>query len=164
MKPATLLGAALGLSLLAAPVPSAEAPEAGVLSHLTRANELLLAEHPTHAQMRQGFLHLLDASLTVAPQGATAGWPGKATEARRLVEEGSIVDPRAAALLKQCYRETHGGEEFRMPPAVRTIADAREQIQIWLAAVPDLVEAGNSEEAAQRLLEAAVAIVTPMQR
>ncbi len=161
---ALMLGATLGLSLLVTPAPAAEVP-AAVAENLNRATELLLGEHPTESQLQQGFLHLLDAVPLVVPQGTTAPeWLSKLGEAQALVEKGSPVEPRAVALLNDCYRETHGGEGFRMPPSVDSIVDAREQIRLWLGSVPGLVTAGDGDEAARRLLEAAAAIVTPMER
>ena len=68
------------------------------------------------------------------------------------------------ALLGECYRETHGSAAFRMPSTVHTIADARDHIRLQLVAAPDLIKTGATDEAARRLLEAAVAIVTPMHR
>jgi hypothetical protein len=165
MRSATpMLGAALSFSLLVAPAPAAEVP-AAVAGKLNRATELLLGEHPTESQLRQGFLHLLDAVPLVIPQGTKAPeWLPKLAEARALVEKGSPVEPRAVALLNECYRATHGGQGFRMPPSVDSIADAREQIRLWMASVPGLVTAGDGDEAARRLLEASAAIVTPMER
>jgi hypothetical protein len=161
MRTAAMLGATLGSCLLAATVPCAETPEAGATRHVSHATELLLAEHPTESQLRQGFLHLLDALPQLAPQ---AGWLEKAAEARGRVGRGLLLEPRTVALLNECYRETHGGQDFRMPPSVRTIADAREHIRLQLASVPGLVTAGDGAEAAGRLLEAAAAIVTPMKQ
>jgi len=161
-RAALMLGAVLSFSLLG--TPAAEVP-AAVTENLNRATELLLGEHPTESQLQQGFLHLLDTVPLVVPQGTKApGWLPKLTEARALVEEGSPVQPHAAALLVECYRATHGGQAFRMPPSVHSIADAREQIRLWLASVPGLVTAGDGDAAAGRLLEAAAAVVTPMER
>jgi hypothetical protein len=165
MRPGAVLGAALGLVLLSAPVPGHEAPGANATTHVSRATELLSVEQPTETQLRQGFLSLLDALALVAPETRTRGsWPGKVAEARRLIDAGSLVEPKAVALLGECYRETHGGADFRMPATVHTIADAREHIRVQLVAVPDLIKTGANDEAARRLLEAAVAVVTPMHR
>jgi len=165
MRHAVVLGAALGVSLLSAAAPGAEAPAVGVASHVNRARDQLLGEHPTEAQVREGFLHVLDALQLIAPETRIGGaWPGKLAEARRLIDAGSLVEPRAVALLGECYREAHGGRDFEMPAAVHTIADAREHIRIQLAVVPDLVKTGSNDEAARRMLEAVVAIVTPMHR
>jgi hypothetical protein len=165
MRPGAVLGAALGLVLLSAPVPGDEAPGAKATTHVNRATESLLAEQPTDTQLREGFLSLLDALLLVAPAARTGvAWPDKVVEARRLIEAGSLVDPKAVTLLGECYRENHGGAEFRMPPTVHAIADAREHIRLQLVAVPELIKTGANDEAAQRLLEAVVAVVTPMHR
>jgi hypothetical protein len=163
MRPTAVLGAVLGLGLFAASVPAAEAP--GVASHVSRAVELLLAEQPTETQLRQGFVELLDALRLVAPETRMgAAWPDKLAEARRLIDAGSFLEPRAVALLGDCYRDTHEGKPFQMPETVHSIADARDHIRLQLAAVPDLLKTGATDEAARRLLEAVVAIVTPMQR
>jgi hypothetical protein len=160
MRPTAVLGAVLGLGLFAAAVPAAEAP--GVASHVSRAVELLLAEQPTETQLRQGFVELLDALRLVAPETRMgAAWPDKLAEARRLIDAGSFLEPRAVALLGDCYRDTHAGKPFQMP---ETVADARDHIRLQLAAVPDLLKTGATDEAARRLLEAVVAIVTPMPR
>jgi len=132
---------------------------------VSHASALLLVEQPTEAQLREGFLDLLDALLAVAPQTRTAAvLSDKLTRARGMIEAGSIVEPKAVALLGQCYRETHEGRDFAMPASVHTIADARGYIGRQLAAAPELLQAGRNDEAAQRLLEAVVAIVTPMHR
>jgi hypothetical protein len=165
MRPGAVLGAAFGLVLLSAAVPGDETPGAKAAIQVNRAAELLLVEQSTEAQLRQGFLSLLDALLLVAPEIRPPGsWPEKVAEARRLIHGGSLVEPRAVALLGECYRETHGGAAFRMPPTVHTIADARDHIRLRLVAAPDLIKTGATDEAARRLLEAAVAIVTPMHR
>jgi hypothetical protein len=165
MRRATVLVTTLGLGLLVVAAAASDSPTAAATNHVSRASALLLEEHPTDAQLREGFLSLLDALLLVAPEGgAQAAWPAKAAEARRLIDAGSLVDRRAASLLGDCYRATHGGEAFRMPATVHSIADARAYIGRQLATVPDLLKAGHGDEAVQRLLEAAVAIVTPMHR
>lgn len=165
MRHKILLGAALVCVGLAAPAPGAWTTEDTAANHVRKANQLLLGEHPPEAELRQGFLHLLDALLLVAPEARTEGaWPAKAAEARRLIDAGSIVDPRAVSLLGDCYRATHGGEAFRMPATVHTIPDAREHIRAQLATLPELLAAGANDEVAQRLLTAIVAIVTPMER
>lgn len=164
MRLAAALGAVLGL-VLSWPASCAETKDAQATAQVNRAVELLLVEQPTEAQLRQGFVSLLDALLLVAPEDRAQGtWAAKAAEARRLIEAGSLVDPKAAALLGECYRETHGGAVFQMPATVHTIADAREHIRLQLVAVPELLQKGASDEAARRLLTAAVAVVTPMHR
>jgi hypothetical protein len=164
MRLAAALGAVLGL-VLSSPALCAETKDAQATDEVNRAVELLLVEQPTEAQLRQGFVSLLDALLLVAPEDRAPGsWPAKAAEARRLIESGSLVGQQAATLLGECYRETHGGTAFQMPPTVHTIADAREHIRVQLVAVPELLRKGAQDEAARRLLTAAVAVVTPMHR
>jgi hypothetical protein len=164
MRSGAALGAAFGLVLLSSPALHAETRGTQATTQVNRAIELLLVEQPTEAQLRQGFVSLLDALLLVAPEGTQGSWPAKATEARRLIESGSLVDQGAATLLRECYRETHGGMAFQMPPTVHTIADARAHIRLQLVAVPELLQKGDGDEAARRLLTAAVAVVTPMHR
>jgi hypothetical protein len=84
-------------------------------------------------------------------------------EARRRMSEGSLLDGKAVELLNECYREIHGGAPFRMPATVRTPADAVDLIRKGLESIRGLLEQGKPDEAVRRMLEAVLAVTTPIE-
>lgn len=146
------------------PVVVAAAQPDRAVAHVNRAIDLLFAPQPADQQCRDGFLSLLDAIHAVAPDApAAGGWPAKLAEARRRVSRGSLVDPRAAALLNECYRELHGGAAFRMPASVRSFPEAVSYGRRQLELARDLLRRGRTEDAVALLVETAVLVVTPVQ-
>lgn len=160
----TLLIAGIALAEPSAPC---QHDEAGVaLARLDRAGRLLTLEQASSDQLRKGFLALLDAVTEVAPPtgGPAGACAAKVSEARARMSSGSILDRAGVALIGECYRDTHGGRPFAVPAAVRSVADAREHIRRQVEEAQTLIRRGRAGEAAGVLLDAAMLIVTPIER
>ncbi len=134
--------------------PAAEAEQAA---------KLIFSADSTDAQVKEGFLRVLDAIAEVA-SGADipAGFASKIQRARLGVADGSPIDDQAVALLYECYRDLHAGAPFRMPASVRSLDDATREGGQRLESVRDLVQRGEAAEAASRMLEGLLLVVTPL--
>jgi hypothetical protein len=129
-----------------------------------KAAQLMLGADPTDAQFRQGFQAVLDAVTELGPEAKlSTGFASKIAEARRRISEVSLLDGKAVGLLSECYGEVHGGASFRMPETVRTRDDAVEYIRGRLGSVRELLTQGKPDEAVRRMLEALLAVTTPME-
>ncbi len=133
--------------------------------HLDRAVRLLLAPAPSSQDCRAGFLSLLDALIAAAPDAPSAATcQPKLAKARQLASRGSILDDGAVELLRECYRDAHGGASFRKPDSIRSVADAAGYCRAQLQSARELLTKGRGDEAFGRMIEAAVFIVTPLER
>jgi len=150
--------------MLTLPTRSTRVPDRAT-KHLDRAIELLLAPAPTTQDTSDGFLSLLDALISTVPDSPPArACSAKLTEARQLASQTSILDGRLVALLRECYRDTHGGVSYRTPDSIRSLADAVDYCRAQLESSRGLLEKGRRDEAFGRMIDAAVFIVTPMER
>ena len=134
-------------------------------AHLDRAVQLLLAPAPTSRDLRTGFLSLLDALIAAAPEAPSAvACQPKLAKARQVASRGSILDDQASALLRECYSDTHGGASFRVPDSIRSPADATSYCRAQLQSARGSLQKGRGDEAFARMIEAAVFIITPVER
>lgn len=149
--------------LLTLPAPAFVADSA--TEHLDRAVQLLLPRDPTGQDLRAGFLSLLDALIATAPDAPSAARCGpRLATARQVASRGSILDDRAVALLHECFRDTHDGASFRVPHSIRSVADAAGYCRAQLQSARDALQNGRGDAAFGRMIEAAVLIVTPIDR
>jgi hypothetical protein len=163
MLATTLLLASLAAGPLAAQPRDADG---GPIAKLDRADRLLLGEGASSAEIRAGFLVLLEVMAEAAPPSAGPGGTcgAKIGVVRVRVGDGSILDRAGVALLDECYRDTHGGQPFAVPSSVRSVADARNYARRQIEGARTLLSEGRGSEAVSALLQTALLIVTPMER
>ncbi len=127
-----------------------------------RAMKLMLSPDSSDGQCREGLVLLLDAIVKAAPAARIQGaWPAKVAEARKLVATGHLSE--RTALLGDSYRAV-SGNAFVMPAAVRSPNAAKDHIRTQLSTVGSLMAGGRADEAVRRMLEAALMVVTPVER
>ncbi len=149
------------LILTMCPVLGGQTPD--VAGQVDRAARLLLSPGVTDQQCRDGLVSLLDAIIAVGPDTRVDGaWKSEVAAARDLAAGGRFLGDDTVRFLNDSYRAVHG-KAFKMPPAVRSMPEAREYIRERLSSVRSLLDSGQPDEAVRRMLEAAVMIVTPRQ-
>ncbi len=130
-----------------------------------QASRLIFTPGATDDAIREGFVLLLDAAVDAAADAKMpSAFTSKIAEARRRMRDVSLVDAKAVTLLEECYAEVHGGTPFRMPASVKSPSDASVHGRGLLEPVPALLKQGKPRDALSRMLEAAVAIVTPVEQ
>ena len=156
------IGAVLLAALALVPVMAGETGKAAASAE--RAAQLIQVADPTQEQIKEYFHLLLDAIAEVAPEaGVPAGFTEKIADARRRMSEVSLLDGNAIELLHQCYAGVHGGARFKMPETVRAPADAADYVRGRLVSVRGLLKEKKTEEAVRRMLEAVLAVTTPVE-
>ncbi len=127
-----------------------------------RAIKLMLSPDSSDGQCREGLVLLLDAIVKAAPAARIQGaWPAKVADARKQVAAGHLFE--STALLGDSYRAV-SGKAFVMPAAVRSPDTAKDHIRKQLSTVGSLMAGGRADEAVRRMLEAALMVVTPVER
>jgi hypothetical protein len=160
---ASLAAAALAAALLSTSCGGHELVDPATRAE--RAANLIFASNPTDAQMKEGFLHLLDAvAETAARDRFPIDFVAKITEARSRIHDTAPADERAVALIHECYRDLHDGAAFQMPETIGTLADVTREGRQRLESIRALLLRGESVEAASRMLEAALCVMTPIER
>ncbi len=127
-----------------------------------RATKLMISPDRSDGQCREGLVLLLDAIVKAAPAARIPGaWPAQVADARKQVAAGHLFE--STALLSDAYRAV-SGKAFVMPAAVRSPNAAKDHIRTQLSTVGGLVDEGRADEAVRRMLEAALMVVTPVER
>jgi hypothetical protein len=132
---------------------------------LDRSVRLLLTTNPAQRDSLGGFLSLLDALvLTAADAPSASACRAGLVRGRDAVKPGRMLQPATVDAIHACYRYTHGGEAFRLPPEVRTGEDPVGYCRERLADARVALLAARHEEAFGRMIEAAALVVTPVER
>lgn len=159
-----LLAAAGFVVVLALPTIGPPVEDSAVAA-LDRAERLLLSANPAQRDSLGGFLSLLDALVLTAPDvpSASACRAGL-LRGRDAVKPGRMLQPATVDAIHACYRDTHGGEAFHLPPEVRSGEDPVGCCRARLADARVALRAARHEEAFGRMIEAAALVVTPVER
>ncbi len=165
MRRMTALWIAVGLAVAAVPALDASAGNDAVADRAEKAAQLMFASDASEARVMEGMLLLLDAVAELAPDSsALKGCASRLADARSRIRDTSPMDATAAKLLRECHREIHGGVSFEMPASVRSVPDAVEYGRRRLESVRSLLDQGKPEEAARGMLEAVLAVITPIEQ
>lgn len=110
------------------------------------------------------FLQLVEVAETAAPEsGFPAAVGAKISEARRLFETTSIMNPDGVALLRTAYIEVNEGRPYEIPEG---LAD-RDSIMARFRTMTDTarrsMEAGQTGAALKSVLEILILTVTPVE-
>ena len=157
------LAAATCVVLLALPVGAHPAADSAVAA-LDRAVRWLLATDPGQRNSFDGFLSLLDALILTAPDAPSASaCRAQLLRGRDALAPGRMLHPGTVEAIHACYRDTHGGEAFGLPPSVRSGGDPAEYCRQQLIDARVALLAVRHEEAFRRMIEAAALVVTPVE-
>ena len=152
----------VGALIMAAFWPALAGQTLDVPGHVDRTIRLFFSPDTTGAQCTDGLVSLLDAIVEAAPAARIDGaWPATVSAARERVAAGKMAE--ATALLGESYRAVHS-KAFAMPATLRSLDAARDHIHKQLSSVRDLMKEGRADEAVRVMLDAAMMIVTPIER
>ena len=157
------LAAAVCVVLLALPAGAHPAADSAVAA-LDRA-VCCCCDRPRPAGLVRRFLSLLDALILTAPHAPSgSACLAGLLRGRDAVAPGRMLHPATLKAIHACFRDTHGGEAFGLPPSVRSGGDPAAYCRQRLADARLALLVAHHEEAFGRMIEATALVVTPVER
>ncbi|MGE5361653.1 MAG: hypothetical protein ACM3NQ_21770 [Bacteroidales bacterium] len=153
---------AVSVLVMLAFLPALGGQALDVRGHIDRAIRLLLSPDSRDEQCKDGLVSLLDAITGAASYARIEGtWPATVAAARDQASRDELGG--AVGLLNDSYRAVYGAP-FQKPATVRSVQDAKDHIRGLLSSARSVLNQGRADEAVRLMLEAAVMIVTPLER
>jgi len=113
---------------------------------------------------RTAFMLLIGAIEQAAPEsGFPAAFGAQISEARRIFESTSILNPNGIKLLNEAYTAINDGQPFLFPKELAGPDLILARFEKMSAGVQTSLEAGQTGAAVKSLLEILIMIVTPIE-